>query len=147
MPARERRRAKAVDGSPEAACRALFRADGSGATSCAHDRYSSHGFLHSATCSTVPWRTLHAFAEPTVVHFPAPRPFHEGSTVKVFERSHAQLIAGLLSSIKADARLQSQQRSQLDPLCQSVVESRCSSPEGRMAKPENENNIPTLLTV
>ena len=42
--------------------------------------------------------------------------------LKLFERVYAPLTAGLLSPIKADARLQSQRRSQLDRLYQRVVD-------------------------
>jgi hypothetical protein len=42
--------------------------------------------------------------------------------LKLFERVHAPLTAGLLSPIKADARLQTQRRSQLDRLYQRVVD-------------------------
>src|SRR5215471_13167033 len=42
--------------------------------------------------------------------------------LKLFERIYAPLTAGLLSPIKADARLQTQRRSQLDRLYQRVVD-------------------------
>jgi len=42
--------------------------------------------------------------------------------LKLFERVYAPLTAGLLSPIKADARLQTQRRSQLDRLYQRVVD-------------------------
>ena len=42
--------------------------------------------------------------------------------LKLFERVYAPLTAGLLSPIKADARLQTQKRSQLDRLYQRVVD-------------------------
>jgi hypothetical protein len=42
--------------------------------------------------------------------------------VKLFERVYAPLTAGLLSPVKADARLQSQRRSQLDRLYQRVID-------------------------
>jgi hypothetical protein len=42
--------------------------------------------------------------------------------LKLFERVYAPLTAGLLSPIKADARLQSQRRSQLDRLYQRVID-------------------------
>jgi hypothetical protein len=42
--------------------------------------------------------------------------------LKLFERIYAPLTAGLLSPIKADARLQSQRRSQLDRLYQRVID-------------------------
>jgi len=42
--------------------------------------------------------------------------------LKLFERVYAPLTAGLLSPIKADARLHSQHRSQLDRLYQRVVD-------------------------
>ena len=42
--------------------------------------------------------------------------------LKLFERVYAPLTAGLLSPVKADARLQSQRRSQLDRLYQSVID-------------------------
>src|SRR6266568_1403537 len=42
--------------------------------------------------------------------------------LKLFERVYAPLTAGLLSPIKADARLESQKRSQLDRLYQRVID-------------------------
>src|SRR6202008_2822312 len=42
--------------------------------------------------------------------------------LKLFERIYAPLTAGLLSPVKADARLQSQRRSQLDRLYQRVID-------------------------
>ena len=42
--------------------------------------------------------------------------------LKLFERIYAPLTAGLLSPIKADARLESQRRSQLDRLYQRVID-------------------------
>src|SRR6267378_100867 len=42
--------------------------------------------------------------------------------LKLFERVYAPLTAGLLSPIKADARLESQRRSQLDRLYQRVID-------------------------
>ena len=42
--------------------------------------------------------------------------------LKLFERVYAPLTAGLLSPINADARLQSQRRSQLDRLYQRVID-------------------------
>ena len=42
--------------------------------------------------------------------------------LKLFERVYAPLTAGLLSPIKADARLESQRRSQLDRLYQHVID-------------------------
>ena len=42
--------------------------------------------------------------------------------LKLFERVYAPLTAGLLSPIKADARLETQRRSQLDRLYQRVVD-------------------------
>jgi hypothetical protein len=42
--------------------------------------------------------------------------------LKLFERVYAPITAGLLSPIKADARLQSQRRSQLDRLYQRVID-------------------------
>jgi hypothetical protein len=42
--------------------------------------------------------------------------------LKLFERVYAPLTAGLLSPIKADARLQTQRRSQLDRIYQGVVD-------------------------
>jgi hypothetical protein len=42
--------------------------------------------------------------------------------LKLFERVYAPLTAGLLSPVKADARLQTQRRSQLDRLYQRVVD-------------------------
>ena len=42
--------------------------------------------------------------------------------LKLFERIYAPLTAGLLSPIKADAKLHSQRRSQLDRLYQRVVD-------------------------
>ena len=42
--------------------------------------------------------------------------------LKLFERVYAPLTAGLLSPIKADARLEPQRRSQLDRLYQRVID-------------------------
>src|SRR5262249_14971263 len=42
--------------------------------------------------------------------------------LKLFERVYAPLTAGLLSPIKADARLQSHKRCQLDSLYQGVID-------------------------
>src|SRR5258708_23900489 len=42
--------------------------------------------------------------------------------LKLFERVYAPLAAGLLSPIKADKRLESQRRSQLDRLYQRVID-------------------------
>ena len=42
--------------------------------------------------------------------------------LKLFERIYAPLTAGLLSPIKADAKLESQRRSQLDRLYQRVID-------------------------
>ena len=44
------------------------------------------------------------------------------NALKLFERIYAPLTAGLLSHIKADAKLESQRRSQLDRLYQRVVD-------------------------
>jgi hypothetical protein len=66
--------------------------------------------------------------------------------LKLFERVYGPLTAGLLSPIKADARLQTQRRSQLDRLYQSVVDDldtlvRAVGLKGRMTKTPNENKI------
>jgi hypothetical protein len=42
--------------------------------------------------------------------------------LKLFERVYAPLTAGLLSPLKADAKLPNQRRSQLDRLCQRVAD-------------------------
>ncbi len=42
--------------------------------------------------------------------------------LKLFERVYAPLTAGLLSPVKADFRLESQRRSQLDRLYQRVID-------------------------
>jgi hypothetical protein len=42
--------------------------------------------------------------------------------LKLFERIYAPLTAGLLSPIKADAKLEPQRRSQLDRLYQRVID-------------------------
>ena len=42
--------------------------------------------------------------------------------LKLFERVYAPLTAGLLSPFKADVRLESQRRSQLDRLYQRVID-------------------------
>jgi hypothetical protein len=93
------------------------------------------------------WRTLYAFAEPTVVNFPAPGPFHEASTVKLFERAARNSPQAFSAPSKQMHGFSPDSDRSLIASYQSVVESRCSPPQGRMAKPKNENNIPTPLTV
>src|SRR6185437_7602729 len=49
--------------------------------------------------------------------------------LKLFERVYAPLTAGLLSPFKADVRLESQRRSQLDRLYQRVIDDLDTSSE------------------
>jgi hypothetical protein len=71
--------------------------------------------------------------------------------LKRFERVYAPLTAGLLGTIKADARLQSRRRSQLNRLYQLVVDDLDTlirrRPQSRMTMPPNGNQIPITRAI
>jgi len=62
--------------------------------------------------------------------------------LKLFERVYAPLTAGLLSPIKSDARLESQRRSQLDRLYQSVIDDLDTLVRASVSKPR-DSTLPT----
>jgi hypothetical protein len=72
--------------------------------------------------------------------------------LKLFERVYAPLTAGLLSPIKADAKLECQRRTQLDRLYQRVIDDldtlvRAVWPQSRVTTPSNENKIRVTSTI
>ena len=71
--------------------------------------------------------------------------------LKLFERVYAPLTAGLLSPFKADKRLKSQRRSQLDRLYQRVIDDLDTLVQAVGLKPRdftsNENKFPATGTI
>src|SRR6266700_3371302 len=84
--------------------------------------HTSRPSIPSPPPKSIPPSSRRSAAPQTTTRSPRSAMISRNSEPKVFERVYAPLAAGLLSPIKADKRLESQRRSQLDRLYQRVID-------------------------